>query len=85
MTQLNFVQADVGAKEQGLQTQATNLTNQTTQLQLNLSTTQNTDMTQVITALTAEQAAFQASLEATGQIFKLTLLNYIDQLLADKG
>jgi flagellar hook-associated protein 3 len=77
VTQLNFVQADVGAKQQGLQTQATNLTNQTTQLQSNLSTTQSTDMTQVITALTAEQAAFQASLEATGQIFKLTLLNYI--------
>jgi flagellin-like hook-associated protein FlgL len=77
VTQLNFVQADVGAQEQGLGTQATSLTNQTTQLQSNLSTVQGVDMTQVITALTAEQAAFQASLEATGQIFKLTLLNYL--------
>jgi flagellin-like hook-associated protein FlgL len=77
VTQLNFVQADVGAKQQGLTAQATNLTNQTTQLQSNLSTVQNVDMTQVITALTAEQAAFQGSLEATGQIFKLTLLNYL--------
>ena len=77
VTQLNFVQADVGAKQQGLNSQATNLTNQTTQLQSNLSTVQNVDMAQVITALTAEQAAFQASLQATGQIFKLTLLNYL--------
>ncbi len=77
MTQLNLVQADVGAREQGLQAQATSLTSQTTQLQSSLSSTQDIDMTQVITALTAEQAAFQASLEATGQIFKLTLLNYL--------
>jgi flagellin-like hook-associated protein FlgL len=77
VTQLNFVQADVGAREQGLQAQATNLTNQTTQLQSSLSSTQDVDMTQVITALTAAQATFQASLEAIGQIFKLTLLNYL--------
>ena len=77
VTQLNYVQADVGAKQQGLDAQATNLTNQTTQLQSSLSTVQDTNMTQVITSLTAEQAAFQASLEAMGQIFTLTLLNYL--------
>ena len=77
MQSLSFCQASLGAQEQGLAATKTQLTTENTQLQTDMSNVADADMATVISTLTSQQVAFQASLEATGQIFKMTLLNYI--------
>ena len=55
----------------------TQLASEKTQLTSNLSNNQDADMATVISTLTGEQVAFQASLETEAQIFKMSLLNYL--------
>jgi flagellin-like hook-associated protein FlgL len=74
---LNFSQATLAAGEQGLSAAQTQLTSNNTQLQQLLSNDDDADMATVISDLTAAQTAFEASLEAMAQTFKMTLLNYL--------
>ena len=74
---LSVTQASLGAEEQTLSSVQTQLTSQNTQLQSLLSSNQDVDMATVISNLTAQQVAYQASLQVMAQMFKMTLLNYL--------
>ena len=74
---LSFSQASLAAGEQGLSAAQTQLTANNTQLQQLLSNDDDADMATVISNLTEAQTAFEASLQAMAQMFKMTLLNYI--------
>ena len=67
----------LAAGEQGLSAAQTQLTSNNTQLQQLLSNDDDADMATVISNLTEAQTAFEASLQAMAQMFKMTLLNYI--------
>jgi flagellar hook-associated protein 3 FlgL len=74
---VKFSRAEVGAQQQGLDMLQTRLVNDTTDLQSALSNEIDVDLPSAITKLTEQQAAFQASLEVAGQLFKLSLLDYL--------
>jgi flagellar hook-associated protein 3 FlgL len=74
---LNFVQAQLGANEQAVSSLQSQVQTETTQLQGALSNSMDVNMAQTISDLVAQQTAFQASLQVTGLISKLTLLNYL--------
>jgi flagellar hook-associated protein 3 len=74
---LSFTQAALGAREQGLTAIQTQLTSQNTQLQSSKSNVSDADLATVISELTSRQVAFQASLQVMGQMFKMTLLDYL--------
>jgi flagellin-like hook-associated protein FlgL len=76
-TQVNFASAELGAREQNIDALQSQVSSQTTDLQSALSDDIDTDLPSAITNLTAQQAAFQASLELAGQSFHLSLLNYL--------
>ena len=75
--QLSFTQASLGAQEQALSTVKNQLASENTQLQTNMSNNADADLASVISTLTGQQVAFQASLETEAQMFKMTLLNYL--------
>ncbi len=74
---LSDCQAVLGEREQSLSSAQTQLGSQNTQLQSLLSNDSDADLATVISQLTALQTAYQASLETIGQMFKMTLLNYL--------
>lgn len=74
---VSAAEAEVGVRVQGISDLTTQLQNQQVNLQSAASTDLDADMTQVISDLLGKQTAFQASLEATGMISQLTLLNYL--------
>ena len=74
---LSVTQASLGAEEQTLSSVQTQLTLQNTQLQTLLSNNQDVDLATVISDLTAQQVAYQASLQTMAQMFKMSLLNYL--------
>jgi flagellin-like hook-associated protein FlgL len=71
------VQAEVGTRQQGIDTLQQQAQTQATDIQQLLSTDYDTNVAQAASDLTAEQVAYQASLQATGSILQFTLLNYI--------
>ena len=77
VTDMNFVQAELGAREQGLDAVNTRLDSENVQLQSVLSDTYDANMENVVTDLTSRQLAYQASLKATAMIFSMSLLNYL--------
>ncbi|HEY2880911.1 MAG TPA: flagellin, partial [Pirellulales bacterium] len=76
-TQLNFSRAEVGARQQGLQTLQSRLDSETVDIKSAISDDIDVDLPGAISDLTAQQAAFQASLQVAGQLFKLSLLDYL--------
>ena len=64
-------------REQGLATTLSNLQTNSTTLQGQLSQNVDVDLTQAISDLTSRQTAFQAALQTTALISKLTLLDYL--------
>ena len=76
-TQVNLARADLGSRQQGLDTLQTNLDSEVVSLKDSLSTEIDTDMATAITDLTSKQTSFQAALQVAAQTNKLTLLNYI--------
>lgn len=74
---LSFTRAELGANEQAVSSLQSQVQTETTQLQGSLSTNLDVDMAQVISDLVAQQTAFQASLQVTGLVSKLTLLNFL--------
>ncbi len=78
--QVNFAQAEVGAREQALTDIQSSLSTQQTDLQQSLSNATDVDMATAITNLTQIQASFQATLEMAGQLSQLTLMNFLPPL-----
>jgi flagellar hook-associated protein 3 FlgL len=76
-SQLNFARAEVGARQQGLDTLQSRLDSETVDIKSAISDDINVDLPSAISDLTAQQAAFQASLQVAGQLFKLSLLDYL--------
>jgi len=74
---LNFVRAELGAAQQSLDTLTMRLEDEDVELKEILSDEYDADMVNVISELTARQAAFEASLRSMGSIFQMTLLNYL--------
>jgi flagellar hook-associated protein 3 len=76
-TNLSFARAALGANEQSVTSLKGQVQTENTQLQGALSNDVDVNMAQAISNLVAQQTAFQASLQVTGLISKLTLLNYL--------
>ncbi|HWB07711.1 MAG TPA: flagellar hook-associated protein FlgL [Pirellulales bacterium] len=74
---LSFARAALGANEQSVSSLQSQVQNEQIQLQGALSNNVDVNMAQAISDLVAQQTAFQASLQVTGLISKLTLLNYL--------
>ncbi len=76
-TTVNSAEADVGVRLQTISNLTTNLQTQQVNLQSAASNDLDANITQVISDLLGAQTSLQASLQATGLISQLTLLNYI--------
>jgi flagellar hook-associated protein 3 FlgL len=76
-SRVSLAQSALGVREQALQAAQSNLQTNATTLQNQLSQNLDVDLTQAISDLTARQTAFQAALQTTAAISKLTLLNYL--------
>lgn len=76
-TNLADVRAALGANEQAVSSLQSQVQTEGTQLQGALSNNVDVNMAQAISDLVADQTAFQASLQVTGLISKLTLINYL--------
>lgn len=74
---LSLARAQLGANEQALTGLQSTVKTENTQLQGSLSNQTDADMAQVISDFVAKQTAYQAALQATGLISKLTLLDYL--------
>jgi flagellin-like hook-associated protein FlgL len=74
---LNFARAELGARQQGLDVLKARLDSEQINLEESLSLEIDTDFVEVVSELTARQAAFQASLQLAGRTFQLTLLDYL--------
>lgn len=74
---LSAVRSELGANEQAVSSLQSQVQTEQTQLKSSLSNNVDVDMAQAISDLVAQQTAFQASLQVTGLISKLTLLNYL--------
>jgi flagellar hook-associated protein 3 FlgL len=70
-------QVEVGARQQGIDILQTRLEDELIELQAALSEEIDVDLVEAISSLTARQAAFEASLRVIGQIFRLSLLDFL--------
>ncbi|HEV7280793.1 MAG TPA: flagellin [Pirellulaceae bacterium] len=77
LDQINFSRAAVGAREQALDLYKTRLEDEEVHLRSALSLEIDVDLTKAISDMLAKQAAYQASLQMTGQTFKMSLLDYL--------
>jgi len=77
MVGLNFARAELGARQQGLDTMQTRLDSEDIDLQTAISDDYDADLVEVISDLTGRQIAFQASLQSSAAIFQMTLLDYL--------
>ncbi|GAB4132038.1 MAG: hypothetical protein Kow0040_12180 [Thermogutta sp.] len=73
----NFVRAEFGTKQQALEILKTRLDDEDTQLRQVLSNDYEVDLVEVVSEFTGRQAALQAALKASAQIYQLSLLNYL--------
>ena len=74
---LTFARADLGSREQRLDTLQIRLEDEEIGLKSLLSIEIDTDLVQAISELTARQASFQASLQLIGRTAGLTILNFL--------
>ena len=74
---MNFVRAELGTREQALDTMKTRLSDENIQLQAAVSDNYDADTAKVVSDFTAQQLAYEASLKAAGLIFRYSLLNYL--------
>lgn len=74
---VTFARAEVGTRNQALDTISTQLEDEVIQLKSNLSDEIDTNLPDAISNLAARQAALQASLQLAAQIFQTSLLNYL--------
>ncbi len=74
---LSFTRGELGARDQHVDVLKARGEDEILELKSNLSVEIDVDMIQAITDMTAKQASFQASLKTAGQLYQLTLLDYI--------
>ena len=74
---LTFARSEVGSRGKTLETIQSQLEDDELLLTSNLSDEIDTDLPTAISALAARQAALQASLQLAGQVFQLSLLNFL--------
>ena len=77
MERARFAQAESGARLQGLDAIQQRLEDEEVELKTALSLEIDIDLAAAISDLTTKQVAFEASLRSMGQIFQLSLLNYL--------
>ena len=75
--QLSDTRAEIGARQQGLDTLKSRLDSEVISLQESLSGELDVDLAQAISDLTARQAAYQATLQTTALISRLSLLDFL--------
>ncbi len=75
--QLTFVRADIGARQQGLDTLKFRLDTEEVELKAALSEESEVDLVEAIINLSARQAALEAAYQTLGQVARLTLLDYL--------
>ncbi|MBI1248297.1 flagellar hook-associated protein 3 [bacterium] len=77
LQRLSFTRGELGARAQHVDVLKTRGEDEIVQLKSTLSQEIDVDMVQTITDMTAKQASYQASLKTAGQLYKLTLLDYL--------
>ncbi len=77
MLQMNFVRAELGARQQALDILKARLDEEHVQLREILANEHEADMTEVVSNLAAKQVALEAAIKASAEIFSLTLLDYL--------
>ena len=75
--QVNFTRAELGNRQQGLDVVHDRLESEEVELRQALSLEYDADFVEVVSNLTARQAALEAGLMATARMLQLTLLNYL--------
>lgn len=75
--QLNDARAEIGARQQGLDAIKSRLESEVISLEESLSNEIDVDLAQAISDLTARQASYQATLQTTASISRLSLLDYL--------
>lgn len=75
--ELYYVQTELGARQQSVEFQLNVVTDEILQYESTLSVEFDTDMIEAITAYSAMQASFEASLQVSGQILQMSLLDYM--------
>jgi flagellin-like hook-associated protein FlgL len=77
MERARFAQAETGASLQALEATEQRLQDEEVELRSALSDEIDVDLVEAISQLTTKQVAFEASLRSMGQIFQLSLLNFL--------
>ncbi len=77
MVEMDFSRAELGARQQGLDSVQLRLESENVDLQAVLSEDLDADLVEVISNLTARQIAFEAAMKSTASIFQMTLLDYL--------
>ncbi len=72
-----FVRAELGAREQALDTLGTRLEDENVELQSTLSLEYDADYVEVVSAYAEAVATMQATMQVTGKLYDLSLLNYL--------
>jgi flagellin-like hook-associated protein FlgL len=75
--QLNFARAELGARQQGLDTMQIRLDDENVQLRSTLSEDFDADLTEVISEFTGRQIAYEAALRSAASILQMSLLDYL--------
>ncbi|MEX2137913.1 MAG: flagellin [Pirellulales bacterium] len=77
LTNVNFVRAEIGARQQGVEVLQTRLADETINLESALADEIEVDFATAISNLLTRQASLQASLQMTAQLSRLTLLDFL--------
>jgi flagellin-like hook-associated protein FlgL len=76
-TDFSFARAELGVRQQSLDLMKTRLDNEVVELTANLSGEIDADFAEVVSSLTAREAALQATLQTIAQTFRLSLLDFL--------
>ena len=76
-SRVSFARAEIGTRQQGLDVMRSRLGSEIIELKSALSEEIDVDITAAISEMTARQAAFQASLQTTASVLRLTLLDFL--------
>lgn len=74
---VNVARAEIGARGRALDTLHHRMEDENIELHATLSSEIDTDLTEAISNLTARQAAYEATLRLTAQVFQMTLLSFL--------
>jgi flagellar hook-associated protein 3 FlgL len=74
---MNLARAELGARQQGLESVQIRLESENVDLQAALSEDLDADLVEVISNLNARQTAFEAALKSAAGTLQMTLLDYL--------